>query len=119
MVLDSDCPILYLHFTDVLFNIIIPSATCTHTAFCNKTDFNRIDVRLDPLQQKFEDSHGLAESVYGVSYIHQRGRQAFYVIPIKYLAFWAFIAFKKLDIVEGIGYWTLSLKWSQFVAELT
>jgi hypothetical protein len=25
-VLDADCPILNLHFTDVLFNIIIPSA---------------------------------------------------------------------------------------------
>jgi hypothetical protein len=25
-VLDADCPILYLNFTDVLFNIIIPSA---------------------------------------------------------------------------------------------
>ena len=25
-VLDADCPILYLHFTDVLFNIVISSA---------------------------------------------------------------------------------------------
>ena len=25
-VLHADCPILYLHFTDVLFNIVIPSA---------------------------------------------------------------------------------------------
>ena len=24
-VLDADCPILYLHFTDALFNIVIPS----------------------------------------------------------------------------------------------
>jgi hypothetical protein len=26
MVLDAECPILYLQFTDVLFNIVIPSA---------------------------------------------------------------------------------------------
>jgi hypothetical protein len=25
-VLDADCPVLYLHFTDVLFNTVIPSA---------------------------------------------------------------------------------------------
>ena len=34
-VLDADCLILYLHFTDILFNIVIPSALRSFLYSCS------------------------------------------------------------------------------------